>query len=159
MAVARGRAGAAAHPCWPPSRLPCHPGTCLRPKHAGLASLRLEYDAGRNPAIFDQLLAQTPVALIARGQPILEEQQRQVQAAVGTAFEVALGGAAGGARGWGRCLAVRVGDGLAGLRSQLGNALAEESKARGLRPVAVVAYIEVGGWVQWGCGVQAGPLH
>ena len=109
----------------------------------GLASLGLEYDAQQNPAIFDQLLAQTPAALIARGEPILEQQRRQVAAAVATAFEVALGGGAGAARGWGRCLAVRVGADLAGLRSQLGNALAEESAARGLRPMAVVAYIEV----------------
>lgn len=71
-------------------------------------------------------------------------QQRQVAAAVQLAFEVSLGGTAGAAKGWGRCLAVRVGEDLSGLRSQLGNALAEESQRRGLRPVAVVAYIEVG---------------
>lgn len=109
----------------------------------GLASLKLDYDATHNPAIFDQLLQQTPEGLIARGQPILAEQARQVAAAVATAFPVQLGGPEGASRGWGSCLAVQVGEDLAGLRSQLGNALAEASQARGLRPLAVVAYIEV----------------
>jgi nanoRNase/pAp phosphatase (c-di-AMP/oligoRNAs hydrolase) len=109
---------------------------------AGLASLKLEYDAQKNPAIFEQLLAQTPEGLIALGKPILAEQQRLVAEAVATAFPVSLGGAEGASRGWGRCLAVRVGDQMASLRSQLGNALAEESQRQGLRPMAVVAYIE-----------------
>jgi hypothetical protein len=126
---------------------------------AGLASLRLEYDAQKNPAIFDQLLAQTPQGLIALGEPILAEQQRLVAEAVGGAFEVSLGGGTGAARGWGRCLAVRVGEQMAGLRSQLGNALAEESARRGLRAVAVVAYIEVGGWVGGRCPSAAGAAH
>lgn len=112
-------------------------------RHTGFASLRLDLDAQRNPAIFEQLLQQTPAGLIALGAPILAEQQRQVAAAVAASFEVSLGGAAGGRLGWGRCLAVRVGAELAGLRSQLGNALAEESQRRGLRAVAAVAYVEV----------------
>lgn len=116
-----------------------------RPSLAGLASLKLEFDARKNPAIFEQLLAQTPEGLIALGKPILAEQQRLVAEAVATAFPVTLGGAEGAARGWGRCLAVRVGDQMASLRSQLGNALAEESQRQGLRPMAVVAYIEVRG--------------
>ena len=118
---------------------------------AGLASLKLEFDARKNPAIFDQLLAQTPAGLIALGQPILAEQQRLVAEAVSTAFPVSLGGAQGAGRGWGRCLAVRVGDQMAALRSQLGNALAEESQRQGLRPMAVVAYIEVRRWVRVLC--------
>lgn len=111
---------------------------------AGLASLQLEFDARKNPAIFDQLLAQTPASLIARGRPILAEQQRLVTEAVGQAFEVRLGGAAHVERDWGRCLAVTVGEELARLRSQLGNALAEESARRGLRAMGLVAYVEAG---------------
>ena len=127
---------------WPPSPDRGY----LRLTHAaGLASLKLEYDASKNPAIFDQLLAQTPQGLIALGKPILAEQQRLVAEAVAQAFSVSLGGAEGAGHGWGRCLAVRVGDQLASLRSQLGNALAEESQRQGLRPMAVVVYIEVGG--------------
>lgn len=34
--------------------------------HSGLASLQLEFDATKNPAIFEQLLALTPEAVIAR---------------------------------------------------------------------------------------------
>ncbi len=34
--------------------------------HSGLGSLHLEYDTSKNPAIFDQLLGQTPEGLIAR---------------------------------------------------------------------------------------------
>jgi hypothetical protein len=106
-------------------------------------SLRLEYDARKNPGIWLQLLALTPRQLIALGQPVLSEQQRLVQEAVAQAFEVQLGGPAGQRHGWGRCLAVRVGDQLVALRSQLGNALAEESARRGLRALAAVAYVEV----------------
>lgn len=122
---------------------------------AGFASLQLELDARKNPDIFDQLLAQTPAGLIARGKPIMAEQTRLVQEAVQRSFVVQLGGGGGGSgsggsgsggsgegRAWGRCLAVQVGDQLSKLRSQLGNALAEESRARGLRAMAAVAYVE-----------------
>lgn len=117
--------------------------TCSPARLPGRPGLKLEYDAQKNPAIWDQLLSQTPRALIQLGAPILAEQQRLVQEAVGQAFVVNVGGAAGAERGWGRCLAVRVGAQLASLRSQLGNALAEESRRQGLRAMAVVAYIEV----------------
>ena len=80
--------------------------------HAGLASLRLQYDAEKNPNIFDQLLEQTPQSLIALGQPILAEQQRLVAEAVSEAFPVQLGGSQGAGHGWGSCLAVRVGEGF-----------------------------------------------
>ncbi|PSC71276.1 DHHA1 domain [Micractinium conductrix] len=109
---------------------------------AGLASLRLEFDARKNPGVWDQLLAQTPQGLIARGKPILEGQARLVAGAVAQAFVVQLGGGDGAGRGWGRCLAVRVGPELSSLRSQLGNELAAASAAQGLRAMAVVAYLE-----------------
>lgn len=63
--------------------------------------------------------------------------------AVAQAFVVQLGGGDGAGRGWGRCLAVRVGPELSSLRSQLGNELAAASAAQGLRAMAVVAYLEV----------------
>ncbi|KAL4859293.1 hypothetical protein ACK3TF_001036 [Chlorella vulgaris] len=112
---------------------------------AGLMSLCLEYDARKNPAIWDQLLALTPQKLIDLGTPILAEQQRMMQEAVAQAFPVDLGGAAGAERRWGRCLAVQIGpemSKLIALRSELGNALAIESQRRGLRGMAVVAYGE-----------------
>lgn len=140
-AAAAAAAADGKHACQ--ARIRCAPPPIHPP---GFASLRLDLDAQRNPAIFEQLLQQTPAALIALGKPILAEQRRQVAAAVAASFEVALGGAAGGKLGWGRCLAVRVGQELAGLRSQLGNALAEESQRRGLRAVAAVAYVEARVW-------------
>ena len=107
--------------------------------HAGLAALGLEYDATRNPHIFDQLLALTPGQVIAAGEPVLAEEARAVEGALGAAFPVRLGGAGGR---WGRCLAVRVEGRLAQLRSQLGNALAERSRDAGLRAMGLVAYVE-----------------
>jgi hypothetical protein len=111
---------------------------------AGFTALGLDLDARRNPAIFDQLLALTPEAVIAAGEPELARQAAAIAAALGVAHEVALGGAAGAGRGWGRALAVHVGADGAAMRSQLGNALAEEAGRRGLRAVAAVAYEEAG---------------
>ena len=74
-----------------------------------------------------------------QGRVALEEQSKQIAAALEGSFEV---GADGAAQSWGRCLAVRA-DGLAELRSQIGNALAEKSRDAGLRAVGVVAYREV----------------
>ena len=79
---------------------------------------------------------------VPQGRVELEQQSRRIAAALEDSFEVILGGADGAARDWGRCLAVRA-DSLPELRSQLGNALAEKSRAAGLRAVAVVAYCEV----------------
>jgi hypothetical protein len=84
-----------------------------------------------------------------RGKPILEEEQRQVEAAAAKSFTVNLGGPAGAGRGWGQCLAVLGGDEVGRLRSQLGNVVAEKAKAQGLRGMAVVAYTEV----------RPGPWH
>ena len=87
-----------------------------------------------------------------QGRVALEKQTQQIAAAVEDSFEVSLGGAGGAARSWGRCLAVRA-DGLADLRSHLGNALAEKSRDAGLRAVGVVAYREVRNcvrsWLIW----------
>ena len=77
-----------------------------------------------------------------QGHVEVEQQSQRVAAALKDSFEVRLGSADGAARGWGRCLAVRA-DSLPELRSQLGNALAEKSRAAGLRAIGVVAYHEV----------------
>lgn len=79
-----------------------------------------------------------------------------MQEAVDQAFVVQLGGAGSSSSSasgdWGCCLAVRVGEELSKLRSQLGNALAAESSTRGQRAMGLVAYVEVSGWA----GRQAG---
>lgn len=54
-----------------------------------------------------------------------------------------LGGAQGITQGWPTCLGCVVTGDLIGWRSSLGNQLAEASKAKGLAPVGVVAYVEV----------------
>jgi len=112
--------------------------------HAGLAALKLEYDANANPGIFDALAALDPDAVIAAGAEALAARERLVAAALATAHEVQLGGPAGAAAGWGRCLAVCGGPEIGAERSALGNALAAASAARGLRPCGAVAYTEPG---------------
>jgi len=89
-----------------------------------------------------------------QGRVALEKQTQQVTAALQDSFEVTLGGAGGAVHSWGRCLAVRA-DGLADLRSQLGNALAEKSRDAGLRAVGVVAYREVRMCARSGQNVRA----
>ena len=55
-----------------------------------------------------------------------------------------LGGAEGLTRGWGCCMGCEVTGDLIAYRSRLGNSLAQHSKQQGLRPVGLVAYVEVG---------------
>ena len=78
-----------------------------------------------------------------QGQEVLDEQDRQIRAALQTAFTVQLGGAEGSQQHWGRCLAVQVDSKLSQIRSSLGNALAAAPKADNLKAIAVVAYAEV----------------
>ncbi|KAK9811824.1 hypothetical protein WJX72_010879 [[Myrmecia] bisecta] len=109
--------------------------------YAGMADMDLEYNAGCNPGIFDQLLHLRAEQVILKGKAALEKQRRQIDAALGTCFRVRLGGASGIDKGWGEALAVRADD-VSHLRSQLGNALAEKSAQAGLRAMGVVAYME-----------------
>ena len=75
---------------------------------------------------------------------MLEEQRRQIAAAVDGASALRLGGEVGEERAWGQALGCVVSGDLVGWRSALGNALAERSAELGLQPVGVVAYVEVG---------------
>src|SRR5947209_5563770 len=79
------------------------------------------------------------VCLPVQGQQELQQQQRQIDAAIARAYPVQLGNR----QQWGECLAVQVDAQVSGIRSALGNALAEESQRRGLRAMAAVAYVEV----------------
>lgn len=110
--------------------------------YAGLLSLQLEYDCRANPQIFDQLLALTPAEVISRGRIEMDRQQRCINDAIATAFVVNLGGGKGSAKGWGQALAVNVTPAVARIRSELGNALADEASRRGLQPVGLVVYRE-----------------
>ncbi|KAI8467657.1 MAG: hypothetical protein J3K34DRAFT_523545 [Monoraphidium minutum] len=112
--------------------------------HAGLSALKLEYSATSNPAIFDQLMAIDVDAVVQRGAVVLEQQARQIAAAVDAAAALRLGGALGASRAWGQGLGGRVSGELVGWRSALGNALAERARQMGLEPVGVIAYTEEG---------------
>ena len=68
-----------------------------------------------------------------QGKQALEEQSRWIATTVASAFPVQLGGEAGKALGWGRCLAVKIDGDMAHHRSQLGNDLASRSAADGLQ--------------------------
>lgn len=110
--------------------------------HAGLGSLKLEYDANKNPSIFQQLCALQLNTVIQQGHLALKQQDELVSEAVRSAFTVQLGGSQGLKSRWGRCLGVRADRALSQIRSTVGNELAQASAKQGLRPIGVVAYIE-----------------
>ena len=84
--------------------------------------------------------------VVAAGRRAREAEDRSIASAIGSAFQVHLGGNLGRERGWGVCLAARIDDGMHGIRSRLGNELALASLAQGL---------QVGG--VWGMqGLQVG---
>jgi oligoribonuclease NrnB/cAMP/cGMP phosphodiesterase (DHH superfamily) len=112
--------------------------------YSGFSTAGLNLDARYNPEIFDQLLAISPSKLIEIGTVELERQNKLIASAVERAHVVNLGGKKGEAAGWGQALAVFVDGELVQIRSPLGNALAAESSARGLRTMAAVVYKEPG---------------
>ncbi len=78
-----------------------------------------------------------------QGHLALKQQDELVSEAVRSAVPVQLGGSRGLNFRWGRCLGVRADGALSQIRSTLGNELAQASAKQGLRPIGVVAYIEV----------------
>lgn len=119
---------------------------------AGLAGLRLDYDAVANPGLWEALLALDPDALIASGGAELARREAVVAAEAAAAVRVAIppGGEAGGAGGEGGgpppppllCLGVL--SAHPELRSELGNALSRRAAGEGLPPAGAVAYVEPG---------------
>ena len=110
---------------------------------AGFHALGLELDASkRGGAVFAELLALDPDAVIARGREALVEQERLVDEELKGAFavDIAAPGAAPGAAPLLSCLAVltRHPD----LRSQQGNKLAAMSAKAGLAAAGAVVYEE-----------------
>lgn len=112
-----------------------------RELYAGLTHKGLEYDAQKNPDVFEQLLALTPALLIDEGTQRMEWELETVSEYAGRSFVVQLGGKE---QEWGRALAIEIPSGHAFLRSQLGHTLAEKSSKSGLRPIGVVIYREQG---------------
>ena len=80
-----------------------------------------------------------------QGRTELHKQDLLITTALQGKFKVCLGGAHNHQRKWGEAMAVYVGRdaSLSKLRSELGNRLVQCSVESGLRPVGVVAYIEV----------------
>lgn len=130
--------------------------------HAGLAGLKLEMDVNRNPGCFATLLGldladvrqsgEMPAShgfyLLAHGpaqeeeerlagREALAEQRRTLDRLLASAFPVRPRNG-----DFGAFLAVLVSHEESGLRSQLGNELAELSRDRGLAPMALIAYHE-----------------
>eukprot|EP00850_Spirogloea_muscicola_P002928 SM000011S19106 [mRNA] locus=s11:879278:883083:+ [translate_table: standard] len=108
---------------------------------SGLNDLQLEYDANKNPEIFNQLQALVPEDVIAIGKKIMLPRQKQIDGALGASFTINLGQGT-----FGSCLvhisfAVRVDDALSRLRSAIGHELAEKSKKAGLRGIGAVVYV------------------
>jgi oligoribonuclease NrnB/cAMP/cGMP phosphodiesterase (DHH superfamily) len=112
-----------------------------RELYAGLAHRSLEYDAKRNPDIFEQLLALTPAQLIDEGTRRMEWELETVTNYARQSFVVQL---AEKEHGWGHALAVEIPSEHAFLRSQLGHTLAEQSSKSGFRPIGVIIYKEQG---------------
>eukprot|EP00696_Hemimastix_kukwesjijk_P010724 gnl/Hemi2/23493_TR7869_c0_g1_i1.p1 gnl/Hemi2/23493_TR7869_c0_g1~~gnl/Hemi2/23493_TR7869_c0_g1_i1.p1 ORF type:complete len:356 (+),score=95.81 gnl/Hemi2/23493_TR7869_c0_g1_i1:103-1068(+) len=102
----------------------------------GFGDLKLEFDARLNPGIWDKLLSLDPDEVIQRGTALEEEKARLIEAELQKAFVADFGDK-------GRVLGVQTGaDGS--MRSDLGNALATESKKRGMLAVGLVAYTDEG---------------
>eukprot|EP00033_Pygsuia_biforma_P003324 GCRY01003642.1.p1 GENE.GCRY01003642.1~~GCRY01003642.1.p1 ORF type:complete len:358 (+),score=78.76 GCRY01003642.1:98-1171(+) len=106
-----------------------------KPFGCGLAQMKLDYDAVRNPSIFNSILNLDLPAVVLSGEKCLEEEEAIVNQEVDKAFLVNLGGDK-----------ARFGQGLAvftthsSLRSQIGNALARRSHADGYRAIGCVVY-------------------
>lgn len=110
--------------------------------YAGLAAAAIDFAGG--PASLDTLAKLDFDATVAVGQGRLAAQDAAVNALAAQAFPVVLGGwaGAGSPPPNSTCLAVHVPTEQAGLRSALGNALAERSGAQGRAAMAAVAYRE-----------------
>ena len=113
--------------------------------NAGLAELKLEYDANKNPGLWAALLALDPQALAASGSALLARQAeaRAEERARAFAVRVPLATeAGGGAPAHLECLAVLTAH--PELRSEAGAELAALSAERGLAPAGLIAYVEAG---------------
>ena len=115
---------------------------------AGLAELKLEYDAAKNPDLWRALQALDPAALAASGSALLARQaearaeERARAFAVRVPLAAEAGGGGGGAPAHLECLAVLTAH--PELRSDAGNELAALSAERGLAPAGLIAYVEAG---------------
>ncbi|KAK7291318.1 hypothetical protein RIF29_06363 [Crotalaria pallida] len=102
---------------------------------SGLKDLNIEFDAQRNPSLFDQLLSLDLDSVISRGNVSLSHKQKLIDDCLSTSYEISLGNGA-----YGHCLAVNAENDLSQLRSELGNQLATKSQKLNLRAIGAVVY-------------------
>ena len=82
---------------------------------------------------------------LSQGKLVQAEIDERIAKALTQALVIQLCGEEGKAKGYGQCLVIQANDdsSLGRIRSQLGNVLAEASRAKGLRAVGMIAYREV----------------
>ena len=107
---------------------------------AGLASLKLEFDANVNAGLFDMLLSLRADSLISAGVAELAAAEAKIAAAVAQAFVISFPVASDGSS----ITMLAVVTDAPDLRSGMGNALALKSAERGFPPVGAVVYEEPG---------------
>ncbi|KAK4525962.1 hypothetical protein GAYE_SCF18G3871 [Galdieria yellowstonensis] len=100
---------------------------------SGLSRKGIEYDAVRNPQVFQEIMGLRVVDLVRVGKLVAEENERKIQRELENAFLIEPFPGQ-------KFLAVFVDEDVAQLRSQLGNALADKSRNSSFLPVAAVVY-------------------
>ncbi|XP_061348021.1 uncharacterized protein LOC133293456 [Gastrolobium bilobum] len=102
---------------------------------SGLKDLNIEFDARKNPSLFDQLLSIDLDTVISQGMVSLSHKQKLIEDCLSKSYEIALGNGA-----YGHCLAVNADTALSELRSELGHQLATKSQKMKLRGIGAVVY-------------------
>lgn len=100
--------------------------------HAGLGSLRMNFDAGSNKDLFSRLRSLDHAQLIEQGRKQLVSENRRIEEEMGRTFRVTVPELGI------KCLGVRTS--WPEMRSALGHKLAEKSQQEGLTGLGVVAY-------------------
>ncbi|CAL0332612.1 unnamed protein product [Lupinus luteus] len=102
---------------------------------SGLKDLKIEFDAQKNPSLFDQLLSLDLDSVISQGMVSLSHKQKLIDDCLSKSYEIALGTGA-----YGHCLAVDADATLSELRSELGHQLATKSQKLNLRGIGAIVY-------------------
>ncbi|RDY14246.1 hypothetical protein CR513_00706, partial [Mucuna pruriens] len=102
---------------------------------SGLKDLNIEFDARKNPSLFDQLLSLDLDSIINKGMSSISNKQKLIDDCLSKSYEIALGNGA-----FGHCLAVNADFALSQLRSELGHQLATKSQKMNLRGIGAVVY-------------------
>ncbi|KAK7314731.1 hypothetical protein VNO77_33259 [Canavalia gladiata] len=102
---------------------------------SGFKDLKIEFDAQKNPSLFDQLLSLDLDTVISKGKLSLSNKQKLIDDCLSKSYEISLGNGT-----YGHCLAVNADTTLSELRSELGHQLATKSQKMKLRGIGAVVY-------------------